>query len=555
MSKYRVTLTLALVFMLTVSLAGVAGAVDLNSTTGYLMQWELDNEGELVAVVEAYSGELQRFSVSPSSSMLSIDGVPVQWSDLKPGLEVIATADRGRLLRLEAFSAPKPGYIAPGSRVVKGTVTGIDRDKITVKGDNGQEGLYCLAPFTIVTKAGQARSFDVLYSGDRVKLYFDEVDSQLISRMEIEGDSVLVSALYRGTLQLINPVESKLACSQVDVFHNGVWVQDKSASTWSCHTELPVYLSGLEVPRANLKYYRDKAVYLLGKKALGQEAVERLIIKGPAEYTYTGILRNYNPYSSEFEINNKNCLAGEGTVIIKDGRLQEQGVLYNGGSAVVIADTWGERPLANIIYILDQDLNNSELSQHHLYAGRLDIITEDSLWLRNAYKLYGNSFERVGDEVQLYYGSDVKAYDRPAGEWITAPELLSGPYAVDEDSGYSREQGLRDWYAYIYTDADHIVGLMMGPERINPDILRVSTGKITGVENDPLVGWSINLTEGCDWSQHNRQWMPKQLGLRLGMADALIIKNGQAISADKLRPGDRLYMLRDDFHVQFAVVK
>lgn len=554
MGKRIVILMAILTLLCTGVVQGAAGAVTPTIIEGYLMELDPDSAEGSALVVEAYSGDLHRLSAG-AAPLFSIDGVPVKWSDLKPGLEVIVATAGTQLLSLEAFSTPHPGYIAPGSRVVKGMVTGIDRDQITVKGDGGLEGQYSLAPFTIVTKGGQAMPFDVLYIGDRVLLYFDEVDSKLVSRMEIEGDSILVSSLYRGTLQLVNPLEGRLACSNMEAFHNGVWLPDKSALSLAYNIELPIYLSGCKVPPQNLKYYRGKTVYLLGKQIMGQEKVDRLILKGQAEYTYNGSLANYNSYTSEFEINNKNFLVGAGSVIIKDGRLQEKGVLQNGGSALVMADNWGERPIANIVYILDQGLNNSNLSQHHLYAGRIDLITEDSIWVRNAYTLHNHSWEKVGNQVQLYYGSDIRVYDAQEGKWLEPGELLAGPYAVDEDSEYSKERDLKDWYGYIYTDTDHIIALVVRPQRGTLDSQRVSTGTVTAAVNDSLIGWSITFGEGRDWSSHNKQWMLKQGALRLSTADALIIKNGQAVSPDQLKPGDRLYMLRDDFYVRFAIVK
>lgn len=549
---------MVLLVIATVFLAGLcpgsAGAVSSVDIEGYLMEWEVDPDEGLLAVVEAYSGEVHRLQVG-ALSLFKIDQVPVKWADLKPGLEVIAVADKGQLLSLIAFSTPNPGYINPGSRVVQGMLAAIDGDRITVKSDNGQEGQYCLAPFTIISKGGQAKSLAAPYIGDRVRLYFDEVDSQIVSRMELEGDSVLVSSLYKGTLQVFNPLEGRLACSSLQAFHNGIWLPDKSALSLAYQTELPVYLSGYKVPLQNLKNYRGKTVYLLGKNILGQEVVDRLILKGQYEYTYSGSLSNYNAYNDEFEVDKKNFLIGDGSIIVKDGRLQEKGILYNGGSALVIADNWGERSIANIVYILDQDLNNSSLSRHYLYAGRIELITGDSLWLRNAYRLDNNSWDSTDSQIQFYYGSDTMAYDVKRGKWLEPGELLAGPYAVDESSSYARANNLKSWHGYVYTDGDHIIALALRPERSNLDIQRVSTGTVAVAADDPLIGWSVTLSEGCDWSSRNNQWMLKQGDLRLGIADTLIIKNGQAVSADQLKAGDRLYMLRDDFYVQFAVVK
>jgi hypothetical protein len=522
---------------------------------GYLMELNPQSDsGAANLLVEDYSGALYRLSV-PDPAPFAIDGIPVGWSDLQPGLEVIVAAEGSRLISLEAFSTPHPGYIAPGSLTVIGLVTAVDRDQITVMEDTGLQGHYTLAPFTTVTKNGVALPLNALYVGDRVILHFDDLDSALISRMEIEGKSILVSQLYRATLQLVNPLEGILSCSEVEAFHNGTWQPAQSARSFAYSGDLPVYLSGHRIMTANLKYYRGKTVYLLTKQVMGQEKIERLILKGHTEYTYNGRLDRVNFFSGEFELNQKNFMMGEGTVIIKDGRLQDKSVLSSGSSALVIADSWLGQSLSNIVCILDQALNNSSLGQQRLYYGRIDLITEDSLWLKNPYQLQNNLFADAGDEVQLYYGSDSRVYDTETGNWLETGELLAGSYAVDEASEYSEDHDLKDWYGYVYTDSDHIIGMAVEPDKGDLDSLRVSTGTISTVVDDPLIGWSITLGDGYDWSNHNRQWMLKSQSLRLSTADALIIKNGQPVSAHQLKPGDRLYLVRDDFYVRCAVVK
>ncbi len=544
--------------LMLLSAGGVQGAWAADTVVvieGYLMELNPQSDsGAANLRVEDYSGALYRLSV-PDPAPFAIDGIPVGWADLQPGLEVIVAAEGSRLISLEAFSTPHPGYIAPGSLTVIGLVTAVDRDQITVMEDTGLEGHYTLAPFTTVTKNGVALPLNALYVGDRVILHFDDLDSALISRMEIEGKSILVSQLYRATLQLVNPLEGILSCSEVEAFHNGTWQPAQSARSFAYSGDLPVYLSGHRIMTANLKYYRGKTVYLLTKQVMGQEKIERLILKGHTEYTYNGRLDRVNFFSGEFELNQKNFMMGEGTVIIKDGRLQDKSVLSSGSSALVIADSWLGQSLSNIVCIFDQALNNSSLGQQRLYYGRIDLITEDSLWLKNPYQLQNNLFADAGDEVQLYYGSDSRVYDTETGDWLETGELLAGSYAVDEASEYSEDHDLKDWYGYVYTDSDHIIGMAVEPDKGDLDSLRVSTGTISTVVDDPLIGWSITLGDGYDWSNHNRQWMLKSQFLRLSTADALIIKNGQPVSAHQLKPGDRLYLVRDDFYVRCAVVK
>ncbi len=531
-----------------------AWGADLGVIEGCLLEMKPPAETSPASLaIEDYQGQVHRLSV-PETASCFIDGIPVPWSDLQPGVEVVASVRGGQLASLEAFSTPHPGYIAPGSLTVKGLVTAINQDEITVLGDNGTEGHYILAPFTSVIRAGLAVPPDSLYTGDQVILYFDDIDSGLISRMEIQGDSILVGNLYRAALQLVNPVQGSLSCSQVELFKNGSW--QASASAMSCaYDDLKIYLGGRQVLASNLKYYRGKTVYLLTRRVMGREVVDRLIVKGQTEYTCRGCAEGVNFLTGQFELNQKNFIMDSGTIIIKDGRLQPPGALSDGSSLLVIADNWLGQTRSNIVYILDQGLNNSNLGQQRLYYGRIDLITADSLWLKNPQQLQSHVFADAGDEVQLYYGSDSRIYDSSADKWLDITEIMAGSYAVDEDSEFSDSRDLKDWYGYLYCKQDHIMGMVVWPERSNTDKLRVSTGTVASAAPDVLLGWSINLENGYDWSHHNKQWMPKGVPLKLSLHDALIIKNGQAITPAQLKSGDRLYLLRDDIHIRFAVVK
>lgn len=540
-------------------LAGVvpnaATAADTVVIEGYLIELNLESEESASSVViEDYQGTSYHLMVAAPVSFC-VDGIPVKCSELRPGLEVIATAQGTKLLSLEAFSTPHPGYVAPGSQTVKGLVTAINRDEITILGDTGMEGRFFVAPFTVVVRSGMAVPVDTLYAGDRVILYLDDIDSGLISRMEIQGDSILISNLYRASLQMVNPLEGRISCSEAGLFKNGTWQQSASAVSFAYSDDLAIYLSGHQIMTPNLKYYRGKTIYLLTRQVMGQEVVDRLIIKGQTEYTYQGRAENVNFMTGQFELNQKNFNLDEGTIVIKDGRLQSGEAIKNDSSLVVIADSWLGQNRSNIVYVTDQGLNNSNLGQRQLYYGRIDLITSDSLWLKKPQKLQNHLFSEDGDEVQLYYGSDSRIYDSVADKWLTAAELLAGSYAVDEDSSYSEANELRDWYGYVYCDNDYIVAMALWPEEAEPDVLRVSTGTVKTAIPDALIGWTVTLDDGYDWSYHNRQWMLKGSQLRLSLDDALVIKNGQAIAPEQLKAGDRLYLLRDDFYIRCAVVK
>lgn len=522
---------------------------------GYLMEIQPPGEGPAMVIIEGYAGNRYQLNLN-EATQLFIDALPVALTDLRPGLEVLAAASDGILVSLDAFSTPEPAYILPGSRTIQGLVTQIDRDQIRVRGDNGVDERYAMAPFTIATRNGQSVPLDSLYAGDRVILYFDELDSYVISRMEIEGKSVLVSNLYRGKVQSLNPLIGNLAVGDVEVFKNGDWQAHQALMTVPYQDEVPVYISGSLVPESKLKYYRGKTVYLLARSIMGRETVDRMIVKNESEYSYTGKIAAINWYANEFELsNNLNFYIGDGSIVMRDGRLQDKTALTDQANALILADAWGGRRTANIVYILDDTINPSNFGQRGLIVGQLDLITDDSLWVKDYYTLQDNAWEEVNEEKQLFYDSDCKIYDIESEEWIDPRALVAGDYSVDEDSDYTEDNDLTDWYGYIYIDGDRAIAMTVQPELDSLLSQRVTSGQVAGISEDSLVGWTIDLSDARDWSSYKEQWMPKNSNLKVNVENVLVIKNGQAVTPDRLQTGDRLYLVRDDYNAKFIMVK
>jgi hypothetical protein len=57
----------------------------------------------------------------------------------------------------------------------------------------------------------------------------------------------------------------------------------------------------------------------------------------------------------------------------------------------------------------------------------------------------------------------------------------------------------------------------------------------------------VTLGDSRDWSSRREAWVPKNADLRISVAAAMIVRNGEIISADELKPSDSLYIVRDDF--------
>ncbi|MBO8157937.1 hypothetical protein [Thermosyntropha sp.] len=520
---------------------------------------EPDKDGQLASsgsiTVETYDGEMFNISLSPKFSA-SIDRRPAKITDFKAGIEVYARIVDKQVVLLEGYSVAGTSYISPGSKIRRGMISGIENDQLILKDYAGAKEIYYISPATLIMKRGKVITPDLLYAGDKVKLYFDEINSSMISRLEVEGDSVLVNNLYKGKLKTADFKGEKLVLSDVFIWRNGRWQTQSGLLYLPYSTGIAPFIGGQKINEAKLSYYQGKDVYVITKNILGRETAERIFLKNQYETVVADKVLDINWYVDKFELKNKsNFAVHEGSAVIKDGRLQDKMTLSSGDDVLVIADGRGINRLANIIYIYNQGINNSSLGQHYLYVGRLEQVAEYKIWLKDYFLLAGNSWESYTGVKELYYDNDSFFYDAKKKSLISSEEFLAGDYAVDEDSERVKEEGLKDWYAYIWTDGDRASSLLLQEDMDSLLRQRVTGGIIAEIENDEAAGWTIQIREPVDWSGVKEQWMPKTANLRVNVDKAMIIKDNCLILPEELKTGDRLYIVRDDFYAKVVIVK
>lgn len=505
-------------------------------------------------VVESYEGDQYTLELSANAGF-TLDGIPVRLADLRAGMEIYAVLQGKHIISVEGYASANPGYITPGSKVRTGVITSIDPEQLEIKLPTSEKAVFAFYPGTVVTRGGKASGLDSLCEGDRVKLYFDSADANLISRIQIEGSSVEITGLYKGTIRLVDTTGDMISLDNVKILQNGAWIK-ASLPVQVAYEKSNIYIAGHPVNASNLKYYRGKTVYAVSRNAFGQERLDKMVVLNQYETSYQEKINSINWYTDALEMsNNKNLSFNEGTIIIKSGRLVDKYALNQEDDILAMADGRGGALSADVVCILNENLNNSSLGEHYLYAGRLDEIVEDRAELRDYYGLEQNNWVSLSGSKELYYNNDSGIINLETGKKLTAQELMQGNYAVDETSDYVKTNNLADWFAYMYTDGDHIVA--MGLQQKVDSLLsqRITSGTIEKLEEDEQLGWTLSLRDARDWSEHRSRWMLKNNSLRMSLDQAVIFKNGTLVQPGTLTAGDRVYLLRDDFNVKLLLVK
>ena len=148
---------------------------------GYLMEISQDE-----ITIEEYDGTIHTLNII-RNAIFQIDGIPCTYSHFRPGLEVYGELQGRRLKSLVAYSTENPGYIPAGKKVRGGMIKTLTLDSITIKPPSGEDETYTITPGTLITRKGSITSIDRLYEGDRVRLFFDEYNTNIVSRISLEG--------------------------------------------------------------------------------------------------------------------------------------------------------------------------------------------------------------------------------------------------------------------------------------------------------------------------------------------------------------------------------
>jgi hypothetical protein len=459
----------------------------------------------------------------------------------------------------EQISTGNPGYLPLDGKMRSGIVVKIDSGRIWLKLDSGQVEYFSPSPFTQATKNGRRADLGSLYEGDRVKLYFDRHDADEISRLEIQGDFVQVSNVYKGKLAIVRTFGNGLVLENVQVLKEGRWQNHRPIMPLTYADNL-IYAGGRPVSQQQLGSYRGSEVYLVVKEFFGREQAERVIIKGQFETAFTDKIETINLYTENLKLQrNENVTLHDGTVIIKNGRLVDRYSLHSLADAFIVADGSGSNKLAQLIYVYNEDINNSSFGRNGIYSGKLDVVTEDRVWLEHINLLSNNRWQYQFDLMkELEYDHDTFIYDLVTGKQISPTEFSANNYAVDEWSEHAKANNLKSWYAYLFTNGDRIAGItvMRFPENWYQQ--RVTTGTIQTVtrsQSGQSADWTVTLQDVREWSNLREQWMIRDGGLTISITGAMLVRDGQAILPEELKQGDRVYLVRDDFRTKVLLVK
>jgi len=527
--------------------------------------------GEKRLTVFGYDDVIREFPVADWAST-TINSRYGTLNDLISGQDVDLLINRGYIISItsETFT-DNPGYIPDDGKIRMGEIYKVYNDGALVKLNSGQTYQYKIDGDTPVIKGGQNINFRALKEGDKVKLYFDDIYTDKVSRVEVEGIERLVKHVYKGELAEVNEATGMITLNRALYLKNDQWeLLDDYTKEIKMDDAIEVFAGSRPVPMNKLlRDYKNNTVYVVVEDHYGVEQGTKMSIKTNGEMVFYDSIKRIDKPISSFELYNKmNVAMTDGTIILKDGKLIGQEKIDLKDNVLVVAEYASGTNQANVIKVVttrDDIFSN-------VYVGNIEFTGPNYFSMKNYAGVTNNRFDDVEDEVsdRFYLNTssvikDVSDFQNP--KLITTNQFFNGSYGASENKSTDKK-GLtyERYYGFVVENEDNQVlqlnlrfkGLIDGQ---NIDDKITSTDKIDEKINDVTEDfiftrgiveevddyWNrIKMTDSNDWTGDLGEWTINSVDTYFEYEDVytIFIKNDKVATYKDVKPGNQLYLMR-----------
>lgn len=500
-----------------------------------------------------YDDNIRVFGVMPYAAV-NINLRPAKLSDLKYGQEVRLNINNGLVTSItgETFM-DEPGYIPSYGRARSGKIQYIGSDSIIIEyGDRTSES-FNVNEDTIITKEDRRIRLRDLREGDKIKLYFDNIYSPDISKLQVEGKEQLVKKIYKGKLDKVDISDDEITLTNVDELRNSDWDDvDDYKITVELDNHADIFYKGryIDIDELEDNHIRDY-VYVVLEDSYGRDKGIKLVVKDGSEKLYNDRIDDINFAADKLELDNgKNISYGDDTIIVKKDRLVGISSLEEKLNALVVSDYSRGKHRANIIQLGGTGYKIFE----NIYVGKIDSIDSDNFEINYYSEMDGNEWDDVSSRssstLNFDYNDDSFIVDiTDEYDEISPEDFFHDGYSDEEDE---------DYFSFIITDDDrNVIAMTLRENELFNDTnidrsseiedklekLLLTKGSVTDVDQ---LRERLEIHDPYDWSSFYDEWRVNKNDEYVDIDEALFIKEGEAISMDDVQENDIIYILRDD---------
>ncbi len=549
------------------------------SVSGTVRYVTTDEEtGQSRITVFGYDDVIYEYPVA-SYVNITVNDIYGELGDLLYGQDVTLDLKQGYVVGIDSETfVDNPGYIPEYGKMRMGTIFAVYPAGIVFE-IGGKRLTYDIPSGIPITKGGIAITANALKEGDSVKLFFDDIYSDKISKMEVEGIERLIQQVYKGRLGSVNETKQTITLYEPRYLKNDDWVDTENYSeelTLSDNAE--IYVGNLPIDVNVLERdHKNQTVYVVVEDSYGDSVASKVSVKYGGENVYTDTIRQIDDALASLELENRiNMNITKGTIVVKDSRFIDPSLLTRKDNVLVVSEYQMGENNANVIKLMTKTENIFE----RVYIGAVEAIGGNYFTVRNWTTMDDNEWNDVDDSAsdRFYYHTDtliqdLTDYDNP--ETIKPVNFFHGSYTRlenkddtydDEDDGLQYE---RYYAVFVLKDSDEqsrsVLSMNMKHkgllEKQNIDDELTDVDDIAdeleemledmfltrGIIEDIDETWErIQLTDSNDWFSSVAEWRSNSVDTYVEYQNAIIIDGNDNITVDDLEVGDNISVLRND---------
>jgi hypothetical protein len=528
------------------------GKSDTQRITGKVESFSQQNNSQYLTFLSE-EGKLFSYPVNYNTEV-TINGRAAKLADLKYGQDAVFVVKNGEVVQIQAsLEGVSEGYLTPGRRVISGKVRSIWGDRITIILPDNTTGEFILASNAQIIKDGRQERLSSLKQGDQVRLYFNEINSNKVSKLEIAGQGTLIQNIYKADILSSDRFGGKLTLGNVQKYNHARWLDLVPQLFLEIDKTTQIYCNNVPITLEQLAdNYRDSKAYIATADYFGREKAVKIQIFDGYEQNRYGKVSSHDWLNNRFVLDNAVIVYGEGTIMVKDGRLIDNYALSE-GDGIFTAGTqeyYRGDNRANVIVI---EGSTGESTRFNIYLGRIDWVRDNWYQLDDYYYYYldNNEWKEVRDDIILSVNSDTKILDTTQSggtQIIPVSQFLESRF----NEKYTTDDSWSYW-VYSLADGRNALGIVITKPGYRPGRTeRVSLARLKGIN---AADSYLEIEEVKDWNSFADSWNINSDLNEITVDSAVLIKGGRPVTITDLRAGDQLYILRDGAKGIFVIVE
>ncbi|HHV98319.1 MAG TPA: S-layer homology domain-containing protein [Clostridiaceae bacterium] len=410
--------------------------------------------------------------------------------------------------------------------------------------DDGTQQIIDVDENVLVVRNKKLTNYDSIKDGDRVKVLINETPNfTRIKQITIESGDHYISNIYKGKVSYIDNASDTLVLINAEVFERGQWrrTDHKGATSIKLSNKYNIYFDDKEIKKDVInKYMSDSEAYVAVERGYGGE--ERAVVisfrkEGDKEVIYDDVISGaeYGKGSVKLSRNYNTITFGQGSIIIKNGRLVTPNSISNDDSVYVVANR--DNSSGNFVAGIIEVKESTNTGAVAIYRGRISSIDENKGFTVE-------SFSQLSGFIWVY-SNTAKTFNINYGTRILGND---GLISHRDFTPYGEESFIGS-VVYIVADGIDAMVISTAPYGIYNavgDLYEINGGTV-GEDGTVIVQPNeLKLRNAMIFDTSQYSWASSNDMTVNLLNNTIILKNNRMIKASDLKKGDRLRIVKSE---------